>query len=68
MNWLLHFLSSCPHRRVTFPQTVKRRTWVSCLECGREFAYNWSEMRVGAELKSTEPPRSWRNELAEVGR
>lgn len=50
----------CSHERYTFPQTPKRRgsyspassatrhgTYVVCLDCGKELAYNWEEMRVG---------------------
>jgi len=40
----------CSHRRTTFPITPKRPArqgaYVSCLDCGKEFAYNWSEMRM----------------------
>ena len=44
-------LFGCSHRRTTFPMTPKRPTarlgaYVSCLDCGKEFAYNWNEMRM----------------------
>jgi len=26
----------------------RTRTYVACLDCGKEFDYNWDEMRVGA--------------------
>jgi hypothetical protein len=46
----------CSHKRYSFPITAKpgqRRseaasitgTYVVCLDCGREFAYDWQEMR-----------------------
>jgi hypothetical protein len=43
-------LFGCSHRRTTFPITPKRPTswagaYVTCLDCGKEFAYNWNEMR-----------------------
>jgi hypothetical protein len=44
-------LFGCSHQRTTFPMTPKRPTarlgaYVSCLDCGKEFAYNWNEMRM----------------------
>lgn len=47
----------CRHARYSFPLTIRtnsRRatsasrvgTYVVCLDCGREFAYDWQEMRV----------------------
>lgn len=60
---LLKSLFGCSHQRTTFPITPGRRhagppvlggnragTYVVCLDCGREFAYDWSEMRVGAPV------------------
>ncbi len=43
----------CWHRRTTFPQTAGRgvaRTYVVCLDCGKEFAYDWVSMRVGEPI------------------
>jgi hypothetical protein len=50
-------LFSCSHQRTTFPLTPGRRTqapsatrlgtYVVCLDCGKEFAYDWDSMRVG---------------------
>ena len=40
----------CAHQRVSFPQTRRNgapATYITCLECGKEFAYNWKEMRLG---------------------
>ena len=50
-------LFGCWHKRISFPQTSKpgqRRceaathtgTYVVCLDCGKEFAYDWKKMRV----------------------
>ena len=47
----------CRHARYSFPLTIRansRRTtsasrvgtYVVCLDCGREFAYDWQAMRV----------------------
>ena len=58
----LNSLFACTHRRTTFPLTPARRnaayaaqnarmgTYVVCLDCGNEFAYNWDEMRVGEKV------------------
>ena len=47
-------LFGCSHRRTTFPLTPKRPSehlgaYVTCLDCGKEFAYNWDEMRMEVE-------------------
>jgi hypothetical protein len=50
-------LFGCWHSRYSFPITVRqgsRRsraaavtgTYVVCLDCGKEFAYDWKEMKV----------------------
>ena len=57
---MLDALFGCSHRRTTFPLTPARRTgfvassghsrkgpYVVCLDCGKEFDYNWQDMRVG---------------------
>ena len=48
---VLERLFGCSHRRTTFPMTPKRPSvrvgaYVTCLDCGKEFAYNWNEMRL----------------------
>ena len=58
-NFLRGLFPGCSHRSTTFPLTPIRnarglfascpmgsRTYVVCLECGKEFPYNWSEMRI----------------------
>jgi hypothetical protein len=63
---ILNKMLGCSHHRTTFPQTPQRKngalqstaavrngnTYVACLDCGKEFAYNWSEMRVGQPVPS----------------
>jgi len=61
---LLNTLFGCSHQRTTFPLTPGRTaalqapgatrngTYVVCLDCGKEFAYDWNEMRVGVTLPS----------------
>ena len=41
----------CQHKRTTFPITTpKRPTYVVCLDCGKEFSYDWAQMKQGKEL------------------
>jgi len=51
---LLSIFGICTHQRITFPLTTKRsrRPYVACLDCGREFAYSWTEMRIGPEIRA----------------
>jgi len=53
-------LFGCTHKRYSFPITCKpaaRRTkaaiatgtYVVCLDCGKEFAYDWNQMKVLSE-------------------
>jgi hypothetical protein len=57
---LVNSLFNCSHRRTTFPLTPPQKTgafevpiatpfgtYVTCLDCGKELAYDWTEMRVG---------------------
>lgn len=42
----------CRHRRLTFPLTAREdggAAHVTCLDCGREFWYDWERMRRGKE-------------------
>jgi hypothetical protein len=71
LGTLFDLLFACKHRRTTFPVTpVKRKTagtqsempaetYVVCLECGKQFAYDWETMRLGdaVDLSQNEP---WR--------
>jgi hypothetical protein len=66
---LQSFISSlfgCSHRRTTFPLTPGRKsasfqtaavprngTYVVCLDCGKEFAYDWNRMQVGQPVGKT---------------
>ena len=60
LNSLWNAFLGCAHRRTTFPITPARRagfssvsgatrhgTYVVCLDCGKEFGYDWAEMRIG---------------------
>ncbi len=54
---LFDMVFGCSHKRCSFPITVrgnKRRspaasltgTYVVCLDCGHEFAYDWNEIKM----------------------
>lgn len=55
-------LFGCLHRRTTFPISKRGNrhaagrtgTYVVCLDCGKEFAYDWQKMRI---LTSSEEKR-----------
>jgi len=68
LHSLVSSLFGCSHRRTTFPQTPARKggayassatkrngTYVVCLDCGQEFAYDWTSMRVGQPVTSPAP-------------
>jgi hypothetical protein len=57
LDALLNYLFGCSHERTTFPLTHtakfgnrQRATYIACLHCGAEFAYDWEHMRVGSPL------------------
>ena len=54
---LFELLFGCRHSRYSFPVSVRRATrrpqaaaltgmYVACLDCGKEFPYDWQEMKV----------------------
>ncbi len=50
INSVFERFFGCSHRRTSFPITPKRPStrvgaYVACLDCGKEFAYNWKEMK-----------------------
>ena len=74
---IVNTLFGCSHRHTTFPLTPARRTagvptrgasrngtYVACLDCGKEFAYDWEGMRIGdpvaARVPATEAQPSFR--------
>jgi hypothetical protein len=47
----------CHHKRSTWPITPVRspgapggETYVVCLDCGRQFVYDWGRMRIGERI------------------
>jgi hypothetical protein len=61
IDTLLNLLFRCSHKRITRPITpaVNKsgvrdgETYVVCLECGKQFAYDLIEMRVGKPIASS---------------
>lgn len=56
---IVNVFFGCAHRRTTFPLTpgrkhapgpVRHGTYVVCLDCGKEFAYDWHGMRLGSAV------------------
>lgn len=53
---IFDFLFGCMHKRTTFPLSTRGTrksgaagrtgTYVVCLDCGKEFAYDWQKMRI----------------------
>jgi hypothetical protein len=70
LNPVLESLFGCSHRTTTFPQTPTRNTmgrsaasignrhspYVVCLDCGREFGYDWQAMRIGDPISPVRVP------------
>jgi hypothetical protein len=57
LSKLMDAMFGCRHTRYSFPLTVRagsRRnptaqrsgTYVACLDCGKEFRYDWQEMKI----------------------
>ena len=57
MAQLIEVFFGCRHSRYSFPVTIRGArprpqasaltgTYVACLDCGREFPYDWQEMKV----------------------
>jgi hypothetical protein len=68
LSKMLDAMFGCWHARYSFPITVRpgsRRsgtnartgTYVVCLDCGKEFAYDWQAMKI-VEPNRKEPARS----------
>ena len=54
IDTVLNLLLRCPHKRITRPITPVSKTgvrngdtYVVCLECGKQFTYDWNDMRIG---------------------
>ena len=65
LHSMMNTLFGCGHQRTTFPITPRRSyagsqavsgsqtgTYVACLDCGKELAYDWKSMRIGETMAS----------------
>lgn len=60
MARLIDALLGCSHNRTTFPFTIKTgqqsdsqrqsETYIVCLDCGKEFPYDWHAMKFVSRL------------------
>jgi len=60
IDTIWNLLFRCQHRRTTFPLTLARdkgagtdthaETYVVCLDCGKQFLYDWEHMRLGGAV------------------
>lgn len=68
LSIIVNALFGCTHRRTTFPMTSTRRnivsqqttetrpkTYVACLDCGKEMDYDWKQMRIATAASSASP-------------
>jgi hypothetical protein len=58
---VLNLLFRCPHKRLTRPVTPVSKdgkphndTYVVCLDCGKQFNYDLTEMRIGKPLPTSD--------------
>jgi hypothetical protein len=68
LHSMMNALFGCGHQRTTFPITPRRGyagpasasvggTYVACLDCGKQFAYDWKSMRIGDQMAAPSAPR-----------
>jgi hypothetical protein len=57
IDTVLNLLFGCAHRHLTRPFTPmgeegvpRRETYIVCLDCTKQFAYDWKEMRIGKAI------------------
>ena len=67
LSKLMDAMFGCRHARYSFPITVRpgsnrysksgrAGTYVACLDCGKEFRYDWQEMKiVGSQTREAAP-------------
>jgi len=61
LSLVAELLFRCAHRRLTRPITPVSKpgvpsgeTYVVCLECGKQFHYDWEKMRLGGPVERSE--------------
>jgi hypothetical protein len=68
LHSMMNALFGCGHQRTTFPITPRRgfggpvddslgSTYVACLDCGKQFAYDWKSMRIGDQVATSPASR-----------
>ena len=60
MQTLLNAVFRCFHRHLTRPITspaIPKRTYVVCLDCGKQFAYDLNAMRIGVNARGSKYQR-----------
>jgi hypothetical protein len=65
LSRIFDVLFGCTHNRYSFPITVKKGarsraasvtgTYVVCLKCGKEMAYDWKQMRIVTPARGRVP-------------
>jgi hypothetical protein len=57
IDTVLNLLFRCPHRRLTRPLSAiaksgvpQKQTYVVCLDCGKQFAYDIQKMKIGKAI------------------
>ena len=60
IDTVLNLLFNCPHRHITRPFTpisksgvAHSETYVVCLDCAKQFAYDLGSMRIGKAIEQT---------------
>lgn len=59
MDSIFNLLFRCKHRSLSRPITPVNlpqsgaATYVVCLDCGKQFVYDWKEMRIGPRVDQT---------------
>jgi hypothetical protein len=60
IDTVLNLLFKCPHRHLTRPFTpisksgfARDETYVVCLDCAKQFAYDLKSMRIGRAIERT---------------
>ena len=75
---LFDLLFGCWHKNLSFPRSVKRGrgrtpaafpngTYVVCLDCGKEFAYDWTKERADPSHSTAWVQCLTMNEILENG-
>ena len=61
--WLQAFLLQFSHHSSAafapcYSAALLTGTYVACLDCGREFPYDWQDMKVVTSVEAARPPRA----------